>query len=88
MFEHFKLNYPIETPEALSFWASKHLCNRLKAIVAFSTSEANAIDNLRRRGYQPHLRDRAVKAYKPYINNPSMKDIPFSEMGNKWWECL
>ncbi|WWV91986.1 hypothetical protein [Escherichia phage PJNS034] len=80
------LNFPIETPEAQKFWASPHILNQVKAIIAFSLDESNAADNLQRYGYKLKWRKRALKAYKQYVNNPSMSGVPFSEMGVNWWD--
>lgn len=88
MTKQFKLNFPVETKEAQAFWASKHKCNRLKAIIAFSLNEKNAIDNMRRHGFQTHLRQRALAAYKQYIASPTMTSIPFSEMEDEWWNNM
>lgn len=80
------LNFPIETPEAQKFWASSHISNKAKAIIAFSLDEDNAADNLARYGYRYHWRKRALAGWKQYVNNPSMAGVPFSEMGVNWWQ--
>lgn len=84
----FKLNYPVETKEARKFWASKHVCNRVKAIIAFSRDLSNANDNLRRAGYANGFRKRAVNAWKHYVNMPAMDVVPFTPMGVDWWDCI
>lgn len=86
--ELFKLNYPIETTEAKKFWASRHLCNRVKAIVAFSLNLDNANDNLRRAGYPRGFRKRAVNAWQHYVNMPDMQKVPFTPLGVPWWDCI
>lgn len=80
------LNYPIETEDAQKFWASSHILNKLKAIIAFSLNEKNAADNLQRYGYKLFFRKRALKAYGKYVNKPSMAGIPFTKGVVKWWE--
>lgn len=86
MNKQFKLNYPVETEEAQSFWASKHRLNRIKAIIAFSLNIDNANDNLRRAGYSRQYRKRYLETYKCYVNSPSMKIIPFSDLHDLWFE--
>lgn len=81
-----KLNYPIETPEALEFWASNHKCNRIKAIIAFSLNLDNANDNLRRFNFARQFRVRALNNFCMYVNQPDMQGIPFSDMKTPWWE--
>ena len=53
----YKLNFPIETPEAYKFWKSKHKGNHMKAVIAFSTSLENANENMRREGYSRFWRE-------------------------------
>ncbi|MGL5583487.1 MAG: hypothetical protein ACRDCE_21370 [Cetobacterium sp.] len=83
-----RMAYPIKTPEAYAFWASHHKCNRIKAIIAFSTSVDDAMHNMRRFGIQSHLRLRALKAFSGFVASPDMDNIPFSEMETPWWECI
>lgn len=83
-----KMAYPIETPEAYKFWASRHKCNRVKAIISFSENLRDANDNLRRHGFQRHLRRRALLAYGAYVAMPEMTAIPFSPMSIPWWICM
>lgn len=83
-----KYHYPIETEEAKRFWASRHKCNRMKAIIAFSEDLPDANFNLRRMGFQAHLRFRAINAYKNYVARPSMLGIPFTPATIPWYECL
>lgn len=82
----FKLNYPVETPEALDFWNSNIKLNKIKAIIAFSLNLDNANDNLRRRGYYRQFRKRALSAFGQYVNQPDMKNVPMNDMEDKWWE--
>lgn len=81
----YKLNFPIESDEAKEFWSSHHRLNRVKAIIAFSLDVDNANDNLRRRGYMRGERKRYILAYGKYSNNPTMKNIPFSDSSKSWW---
>lgn len=82
------LNYPVETPEAFKFWGSKHKCNKMKSIIAFSLDLDNANDNLRRYGYTLQWRKKAIRHFGRYVNTPSMVGIPFSELSTPWWECM
>lgn len=76
---NYKLNYPITTDLAFEFWGSKHLMNRAKAIIAFSLNLENANDNLRRKGRFPIVqRDRLLRHFGKYVNNPTMENIPLS----------
>ncbi len=84
----YKLNYPIETEEAREFWASKHRLNRIKAIIAFSTSYDNANDNLRRAGYYNMYRKKYLNMYKKYINQPDMKKVLFSQVSELWFDPI
>lgn len=77
--------YSIKTEEARKFWSSKHKCNKMKAIIAFSIDLDNANDNLRRHGYTRAWRTKAIEAFSQYINQPEMVGIPFSEMDDIWW---
>lgn len=81
----YKLNYPIETAEAKAFWTSNQKLNRIKAIIAFSLTLDNANDNLRRYGYAKQFRNRALRNFGQYVNNPSMAGIPLSKLEDKWW---
>lgn len=81
----FKLNFPIETPQAKLFWASRHKSNRMKAIIAFSYNKENAIANLRRYGYPRGMRAKAWAAYGQYVRDPDMLTIPYSTLLNPWW---
>lgn len=83
-----KLNYPIRTPEAEAMWASRHKCNRMKSIIAYSLNLVNANDNLRRYGYTLQWRKKAIRAFGKYVNQPDMKDIPLSPISTPWWECM
>lgn len=84
--ELYRLNYPIETPEAYAFWASRHKANRAKAIMAFSLNLDNANDNYRRWGYPRQFRKRALFNFCMYVNNPSMAGVPFSALEDNWWD--
>lgn len=82
------LNYPIETDEAKAMWASKHKCNKMKAIIAFSLDLDNANDNLRRYGYTLAWRTKAIDAFGTYVNNPDCTGIPLTPLSTPWWECM
>lgn len=88
MVQMHKKPFPIETEEAKTFWASRHKCNRMKAIIAFSTDLKNANDNLRRSGYGVHWRNRALNNFGMFVNKPSMASVPFTEMSTPWWVCM
>ena len=89
-----KYAFPITTKEAYKFWASRHICNRVKAIISFSRTEDDALRNLRNNlpkefnHNNHHFRRRAVNAYKHYINQPEMTRIEFTPLGVNWWECI
>lgn len=83
-----KYAYPIETPEAYKFWASRHVCNQVKAIISFSRNLNEANDNLRKSGFQRHFRKRAINAWQHYVGMPEMDRIPFTPMGIEWWDCM
>lgn len=83
-----RLAYPIETPEAYKFWGSRHLCNRVKAIIAFSKTLEDANNNLRRFGYQRHFRKRAINAWQFYVDMPDMEKVPFTPLSMPWWDCM
>ena len=82
----YKLNDPIESAEAKKFWSSNLKLNRIKAIIAFSLDLENANDNLRRYGYSKQYRNRALRAFGQYVNNPTMAGVPFNQLEDKWWE--
>lgn len=84
--ELYRLNYPIETPEAQAFWSSRHKANRAKAIMAFSLDLDNANDNYRRWNYPRQFRKRALLNFCMYVNQPDMKGIPLSPLDSPWWE--
>lgn len=84
----YKLNYPVETPEALAFWSSNHRCNRMKAIIAFSLDLDNANDNLRRAGYSRQFRKRALFNFCMYVNQPAMSGIPLNDLSDVWYEVM
>lgn len=91
MAKNFRLPFPIETDAAKKFWASRHICNRAKAIVAFSRNRDEALRLMRR--YLPgrhtyHFRERAWNAWKNFSNDPSMAAMPFTPLGVEWWDCL
>ncbi len=84
----YKLNYPIETPEAIKFWESRHKCNRAKAICAFSLDEENALRNFTRRGYTHMWAKRAVESFGMYCAQPDMTGIPFSDIDESTGDCM
>lgn len=71
------LNYPVETDLQKKFWASRHKCNKMKSIIAFSLDLDNANDNLRRYGYTRAWRKKAILAFGQYVNQYQMTGIPF-----------
>lgn len=82
-----KYPFQIETPEAELFWASRHKCNRAKAIIAFSDTEKQALSLMRRvEGWNYHLRAKALRKYRIYVHNPSMILIPFSVPSTITWQ--
>lgn len=84
----YKLNYPITTPEAIKFWASRHKCNRMKAVIAFSTDLQDANMNLRNDGFALFWREKAIANFGQYVNQPAMIGIPFTPMSIPYWECM
>lgn len=88
MAQFFKNNFPVETEEAKRFWASQHKCNKMKAIIAFSTDLENANINLKRHGYSYHWRKKALQSFQQFVNQPDMKNVPFTPMSVPWWECM
>lgn len=84
-----KMAYPIETPEAYKFWSSRHVCNRVKAIICFSRTEEEALRNMRRLGFDSyHFRKRALETWALWLDRPDMQGIPFTPLSVPWWECL
>lgn len=83
-----KMPFPIETDEALKFWGSRHVCNRVKAIISFSLDEKDAMQNLRRYGFPYHFRKRAWHSWQHFVAMPDMDKIPFTPLGVNWWECM
>ncbi|MGL4520256.1 MAG: hypothetical protein ACRCUJ_11410 [Phocaeicola sp.] len=83
-----KYDFPIVTTEAYKFWASRHICNRMKAIVSFSKNIESAKQNLRRQGYPYHFRARALHAYQNFVGHPEMDKIEFTPLGMHWWDCM
>lgn len=80
------LNYPIESPEALEFWGSSHICNKVKSIIAFSLDLKNANDNLRRYGYPRGWRTKALYHFGKHVNQPLMTGIALTPSNVTWWE--
>ena len=82
--ELFKLNYPVKTANAKKFWGSRHICNRMQCIIAFSLNLSNANDNLRRAGYSYAWRKRALLAFGAGVNKPTMpaSSFKFAEMSD------
>lgn len=83
-----KMAFPIETAEAYKFWASRHVCNRVKAVISFSLNQEDAMHNLRRYGFPYHFRKRAWNAWQAFVARPEMNTIPFTPLGVNWWECM
>lgn len=78
-------NRPNKTALAEKFWASKHVCNHTKAIIAFAFDMKNANDSLRRYGYTRGWRTKALYHYGKYVNKPDMAGIPFTELSTPWY---
>lgn len=83
-----KMAFPIETEEAYKFWASRHICNRVKAIISFSLNQEDAMHNLRRFGFPYHIRKRAWNAWQNFVALPAMNKIEFTPLGINWWDCM
>ena len=85
-----KLPFPVVTREAQKFWASKHICNRVKAVISFSRNREEALRLMRIYvpGKPHHFRERAWNAWKLYVGLHEMDKIPYSEMEDKWWDCI
>lgn len=86
-----RLPFPIVTPEAQKFWSSRHICNRAKAIIAFSTDREQAMRMMRRYlppGKSYHFRERAWNAWQYYVEMPDMEKVPFTPLSMPWWECI
>ncbi|ECE4535650.1 hypothetical protein DCH27_25360 [Salmonella enterica] len=81
----FYLNYD-RTPESQRFFESEHILNKVKAIIAHSYDLENANDNLRRAKINRERRERFLKAYGKYVNDPKMPGVPFSQLSDLWWE--
>ncbi|MGL5014613.1 MAG: hypothetical protein ACRC6V_10040 [Bacteroidales bacterium] len=85
-----RLPFPVVTPEAKKFWASKHTCNRAKACIAFSKTREQAHRLMKRwlPSFCYHKRERAWNAWQNHKNMPTMEMVPFTPMSIPWWECL
>lgn len=84
-----KMPFPVETKEAQKFWASRHICNRVKAIISFSRDTDEALINLRRYGFTSyHFRKRCVDTWGLWVAKPEMNTIPFTPLGIEWYECI
>lgn len=83
-----KMPFPIETKEAYKFWASRHVCNRIKAIISFSLNKEDAMHNMRRYGFPYHFRARAWNAWGLWVAKPQMDKMAFTPLGVQWWECI
>lgn len=83
--QFYKNGFPVETPQARQFWASRHRNNRFKAIIAFSVDKEDALRNMRRRGYPRGVRNKAWEAFGQYVRDPDMLNIPFSNPSVPYW---
>ncbi|EMD5616197.1 hypothetical protein VRM59_004478 [Salmonella enterica] len=81
----FFLNYE-RTAESQRFFKSEHILNRVKAIIAHSYDLENANNNLRRSGITRGKRERFLKAFGKYVNDPKMPGVPYSQLSNLWYE--
>ena len=76
----------ITTPEAARFWASRNICNKLKAIIAFSPDDKAALNNLRLYGFRRGYRELAVKVFGQYAGKPGMETVPFTNGACHLWD--
>lgn len=81
----FYLNYE-RTNESQRFFESHHILNKVKAVIAHSFDLENANDNLRRMGISLGRREKFLKAFGKYVNNPKMPGVPFSDLSDLWWK--
>lgn len=79
---------PIKGETAMKFWSSANVCNRVRAICAYSKDAEEANVNLARMGYANSFRKRVLDAEGVDFANPLMLGIPFNEGNTPIWECL
>lgn len=79
---------PIQGDVALKFWSSSHICNRLRAICAYSEDKEDANNNLARFGYTNSFRKRVLESNSIVFNDPLMTGVPFNSGSVPLWECL
>lgn len=79
---------PIQGEIAMLFWASANICNRVRAICAYSVDAEDANRNLARYGYTNSFRKRVLKARGIDFNNPTMNGIPYNTGKTPIWDCL
>lgn len=81
------LQAKITTPRAMEFWSSSNKCNQVRAIIAFSADEGEALRDLQRHGYSYLLRKQLLADNIAALNNPSMDGIPFALSSGRWSNC-
>ncbi|EGJ3141395.1 hypothetical protein IGV50_004419 [Salmonella enterica subsp. enterica serovar Newport] len=81
----FYLNYE-RSDESQRFFESEHILNKVKAIIAHSFDLENANDNLRRAHIPRGKRERFLKAFGKYVNDPKMPGVPYSQLSDLWYE--
>ncbi len=79
---------PIQGETALKFWSSANVCNRVRAICAYSLDAEDANKNLERYGYPNSFRKRVLKSSGVEFNNPLMTGIGFNNGNTPIWDCL
>lgn len=79
---------PIQGELATMFWASSNICNRIRAICAYSVDYADANKNLDRYGYSNSFRKRVLSKKGITFNNPTMVGIPYNKGNTPLDECL
>lgn len=79
---------PIQGEVALKFWSSSNICNRVRAICAYSVDYEDANRNLTRYGYSNSFRKRVLGKAGIVFNNPTMENLPFNEGNTPLDECL
>lgn len=79
---------PIKGELAMKFWSSANVCNRVKAICAYSTDKEDANMNLARYGFTNSFRKRVINSKGVMFNNPLMTGIPYNPGNTPIWVCL
>lgn len=79
---------PIQGETAMKFWSSSNICNRLKAICAYSLDKEDANKNLARFGYTNAFRKKVLECEGITFNHPLMENIPYNNGDVPIWVCL